>query len=659
MFERRYDGTVRMTFRPPTKALEEPLRLSFTYSAMVTVVQVAQEKLPITGFNSEGYPVYPAKLNGHFLWDSLGSGNCDPDCPCWDDWEEDDDEPHQRRKPKMKIPKTPCSHNKPKPPHNPPPPPAPLPIYQKELKWIAKTCKTEVLPHIQNSKLPIQPMACMMSLRRPPNLLRLFSTGKPKMLELKMKPWLISIRRTATTSLYSAQIIPDPSNTNQTSYSNRAVSEDPSEFETESPLESSISSSDSKNSYADITRILMAQPEETEPAQSSRTDPFFEIPSDIEEDPPEASSAPTRPAHPQNDHKPSHGPWFTFDDIPASKWRDRLSEMAAWTDLLQEFAAWIDLQGTKPNAQSRAVLREFMARFTGSLRDWLESLGDYRQLQFMPSPVGTALNIIHEQFIGEKTASTDVDRKEYHQMKCCYLKRHLLKSHYKRMSILFYKLNGFNEPSLKHVFITSLPSELQPDLQRKLTATNLSIADISLGKIFQMAMLCLDKICEQKEFFKDIMQTQNPSLKLVKNLISRWSAKMERKRKSITIVSFARNAVTLLETFLISLPKFFVLYCTLQHSSMLSENKDVESNFSEQSTQDDQTAFIIAESSNSEDISVISTVQNVNHVSTIPRPSLKMSILPSKFHKLVPVIGFIDTGAYTTMIDPSVLPSDY
>ena len=36
-----------------------------------------------------------------------------------------------------------------------------------------------------------------------------------------------------------------------------------------------------------------------------------------------------------------------------------------------------------------------------------------------------------------------------------------------------------------------------------------------------------------------------------------------------------------------------------------------------------------------------------------------MSILPSKFHKPIPVIGFIDTGADTSMIDPSVLPSDY
>ena len=45
----------------------------------------------------------------------------------------------------------------------------------------------------------------------------------------------------------STQIIPDPSDTDQTSDSNLAISEDPSESETESSLESSISSSDSKN----------------------------------------------------------------------------------------------------------------------------------------------------------------------------------------------------------------------------------------------------------------------------------------------------------------------------------------------------------------------------------------------------------------------------
>ncbi|KAH9649388.1 hypothetical protein KPL70_025965 [Citrus sinensis] len=366
---------------------------------------------------------------------------------------------------------------------------------------------------------------------------------------------------------------------------------------------SSKASTDSESEYADITGILMAI-ETTDPSAYTSTPIVNDNPSDQA-----SQTQPIPPPVHEHSTKPSLASWFTFDDIPRHKWAARL----------QEFVAWIDLQGTKPNAQPQVVLCEFMARSTGSLRDWLESLGEYRQLQFMESSIGTALNIIHEQFIGEKTASTEADRKEYHQMKCCSLKRHLLDAHYKRMSILFYKLNGFNEPSLKHVFIASLPSELQPDLQRKLTATNLSIADISLGKIFQMAMLSLDKICEQKEFFKDLMEDKKP-------------------------FSEASKAVRLIQH--------------LQQSSLLSENEDVESNFSEQSAQDDQTAFLIAESSDFEDISIISTVQTVNHVSTIPRPSLKMSILPSKFHKPVPVIGFIDTGVDTSMIDPSVLPSD-
>ena len=215
----------------------------------------------------------------------------------------------------------------------------------------------------------------------------------------------------------------------------------------------------------------------------------------------------------------------------------------------------------------------------------------------MESPIGTALNIIHEQFIGEKITSTEADKKEYHQMKCCSLKRHLLDAHYKRMSILFYKLNGFNEPSLKHVFIASLPTKLQPDLQRKITATNLSIADISLARFFKWPCYLLIRSVNKKNSSKISWKTRNPSLKLVKNLISKWSAKMKRsvfarlKRKNITrntstenhppkklygiskrkmllnserknptVISFARNAVTLPELVLTNQPKLFDLF---------------------------------------------------------------------------------------------------
>ena len=92
---------------------------------------------------------------------------------------------------------------------------------------------------------------------------------------------------------------------------------------------------------------------------------------------------------------------------------------------------------TRPHAQTQSVLREFCSRFTNSLRDWFESLGEYRQLQLIQTTIPIALVVIYEQFIGELAALTEASRKEYHQMKCCSLKRHHLEMHYKRMSMLY------------------------------------------------------------------------------------------------------------------------------------------------------------------------------------------------------------------------------
>ena len=150
-----------MTFKPPPSAPQEPPRLSFRYSSMVTAIQTAQEDLPITGFNSDGYLVYPAKQNGHFLWNVPGSGMCGPNCPCWDDWEEDDDYA-TKKKSKKKKPPIFCQPYQPKFPKNPPPPPAPLPIYKKELTLIAKHCKPEIPSPIPQSSPTVQPIACMM-----------------------------------------------------------------------------------------------------------------------------------------------------------------------------------------------------------------------------------------------------------------------------------------------------------------------------------------------------------------------------------------------------------------------------------------------------------------------------------------------------------------
>ena len=126
---------------------------------------------------------------------------------------------------------------------------------------LPKASRSTSHPHLRPDKQPFHPP---LSITEPQS---------PIYTQLPPQPTPTQAKNKSPMQQYSAQIILDPSNTDQTFDSNLAVSADSSEFETESSLESSISSSDSEKLYADITRILMAQPEDTEPAQSSRTDP--------------------------------------------------------------------------------------------------------------------------------------------------------------------------------------------------------------------------------------------------------------------------------------------------------------------------------------------------------------------------------------------------
>ena len=136
-YEKRPDGTVRMTFKPPT---EHALRLSFSYSSMIIVVSTNQEDIPISAFQIDGYPIYPAKLNSHFLWDTSKAHMCDHGCSCLDNYDSDDDYLiRQRRKKKKKhvFSNTPCHTY---PPHllDEPNFQCPLPIYNKGLKYLQK-----------------------------------------------------------------------------------------------------------------------------------------------------------------------------------------------------------------------------------------------------------------------------------------------------------------------------------------------------------------------------------------------------------------------------------------------------------------------------------------------------------------------------------------
>ncbi|KAH9769523.1 hypothetical protein KPL71_012034 [Citrus sinensis] len=367
-----------------------------------------RKNMPIHGFASDGYLIYPNKINGRFLWDVPVSHMCDPGCPCLE--EEDDDDfnrrPRSRKKKSHRM--EPCQQR----PHLPPDDPdntTLLPIYKKGLRLIRK----------EYQQKPCRQEADQPSMQPPP---------------------IQSSMMFSSTCSHSSE------------------SEDTSSDQesSEESLKESHFSSDSKIELADISKLLIVQPStgsnDPSPSSSPPTTPIVE----------EAKSDtnPTASSH-DNPPKPSNGPWFTFDDIPKM---------------------------LRTGATSQTVLKEFSSRFTGSRRDWFESLGQYRQLQLVQAEISQVLGIIYEQFLGEATAANEQTRREFHQMKCCSLQIKDLDFHYKRMSTMYYKFNGFNDPSLKHVFIVSLPKEIQPKLQRQFTIHQLDIANLSLGKIYQLAV---------------------------------------------------------------------------------------------------------------------------------------------------------------------------
>ena len=68
----------------------------------------------------------------------------------------------------------------------------------------------------------------------------------------------------------------------------------------------------------------------------------------------------------------------------------------------------------RTGATPRTVLKEFSSRFTRSLRDWFESLGQYKQLQLIQAKIPQVLGLIYDQFLGEATVTNEQTRREFH-----------------------------------------------------------------------------------------------------------------------------------------------------------------------------------------------------------------------------------------------------
>ncbi|KAK2656472.1 hypothetical protein Ddye_009524 [Dipteronia dyeriana] len=138
-----------------------------------------------------------------------------------------------------------------------------------------------------------------------------------------------------------------------------------------------------------LTQIFMAY--RTNPQPSTQTygppDESSSSSTPIIKEPPEGSI----PGQP-NVTRPTNGLWFNLDDSPSGQWRKKIYEMNAW----------LDLQIAKSEHPLVNILREFVSRFTGSLKDRYQHLGEYRPLQFVRSPsVSLAMGVIFKEFLGD------------------------------------------------------------------------------------------------------------------------------------------------------------------------------------------------------------------------------------------------------------------
>ena len=137
---------------------------------------------------------------------------------------------------------------------------------------------------------------------------------------------------------------------------------------------------------------------------------------------------------------------FTLDNLPPTKWRARF----------HEFKAQTLLEAQKPKMQTQRILLQFVSRFLGILQEWWQSLGEYKQLQFLQVDlVELALIHIYIEFCGQEAQINERIRAEFFKMKCYSMQRKDLEKHFQHMTNRFYLVRGVNDPNLKQAFISS------------------------------------------------------------------------------------------------------------------------------------------------------------------------------------------------------------
>ncbi|CAH8278551.1 unnamed protein product [Arabidopsis lyrata] len=113
---------------------------------------------------------------------------------------------------------------------------------------------------------------------------------------------------------------------------------------------------------------------------------------------------------------------FTFDDIPFEKWNSRLDEFHAW------------MTSEAITSPTEVVIQQFTSRLSGALKEWWNSLGEYRQQQVYQTTIPLLLGEIHREFVGTPNHLKEQLQEEFYTAKCCSLKKRDLAKHFERQT---------------------------------------------------------------------------------------------------------------------------------------------------------------------------------------------------------------------------------
>ncbi|XP_062094158.1 uncharacterized protein LOC133800219 [Humulus lupulus] len=97
-------------------------------------------------------------------------------------------------------------------------------------------------------------------------------------------------------------------------------------------------------------------------------------------------------------------------------------------------------------------------------------------------------------------------RTEFFKLKCCSMDKRDLKKHYKKMTQQFYQIGGIDDPNLKQAFLSSIPEPLGEETFILLSGTARTLADATIGEIYQLVLKALEKMCSRYKFIQEFMK---------------------------------------------------------------------------------------------------------------------------------------------------------